>query len=86
MKGRESGVSFQKNECITDLTRAVETGSIHAQASLMLEAGHDRLNYIAGLSQELSRLARQLDEQLLAYFFDMAAYEARAAQARLDSH
>jgi len=86
MKGRESGVSFQKNVCITGLARAVETGAIHAQASAMYDSGHDRLDYITGLSQELSRLARQLDEQLLAYFFDMAAYEARAAQERLDSH
>ena len=86
MKGRESGVSFQKNVSITGLARAVETGAIHAQASAMHESGHDRLDYIAGLSEELSRLAQQLDERLLAYFFEMAAYEARAAQARLDMH
>jgi len=86
MKGRESGVSFQKNECITNLARAIETGAIHAQAARMHESGHDRLDYVAGLSQELSRLAKQLDETLLAYFFDMAAHEARAAQSRWEGH
>jgi len=86
MKGRESGVSFQKNSFITNLAKAVETGAIHTQASRLNESGHDRLDYVVELSRELSRLARQLDETLLAYFFDMAAHEARAARARPESH
>jgi hypothetical protein len=82
MTNHGPGVSSRKNICITDLARDVETGAIHLHAALLLKAGRDRLDYIEELSSELGRLARHLDEPLLAYFFEMAAHEARDAYNR----
>jgi len=62
---------------------AVKTGAIHKLATLMTESSREKLTYIAELSTEMGRLASQLDEELLAYFFEMAAHEAREAQTRL---
>jgi hypothetical protein len=82
MTSHEPGVSSRKNASINDLSRDVKTGLIHLRAALLINVGRDRLDYIGELSTELGRLARQLDEPLLAYFFEMAAHEARDAYNR----
>lgn len=84
MTSQRSGVSVPKSDCIHSLLNAIKSGEINEHASVMQEGGRNRIQYIGELSEELGRLARQLDEDLLAYFFEMAALEALDAQKRWD--
>ncbi len=83
MSSHKRDVSIPKSHCINEISVAVKNGAIHTLATQMTESNREKLTYISELSTEMGRLARQLDEELLAYFFEMAAHEAREAQTRL---
>ena len=62
-----------------------QRGAVRASAASRAERQRDTADYVAEITEELVRLARSANLELLAYMLDIARAEARTSVQRLST-